>query len=133
VGETPSLSEANASHAIEAMEKIDFLVVQDIFLTETAQLADVVLPAATFAEKEGSFTNTERRVQRDQRPLPPAARPKDWRIVTDIAQAMGADGFDYNFTEAEIMAGDRQRSPPATGASAMSDWSRRAAVAVSDD
>jgi formate dehydrogenase alpha subunit len=104
VGENPYLSEANASHAIEAMEKIDFLVVQDIFLTETAQLADVVLPAATFAEKDGTFTNTERRVQRVRAAIAPRGEAKeDWRIVTEIARRMGAPGFDYN-TPAEIMA-----------------------------
>jgi formate dehydrogenase alpha subunit len=104
VGENPYLSEANASHAIEAMEKIDFLVVQDIFLTETAQLADVVLPAATFAEKDGTFTNTERRVQRVRAAIAPRGEAKeDWRIVTEIARRMGAPGFDYS-TPAEIMA-----------------------------
>jgi formate dehydrogenase alpha subunit len=104
VGENPYLSEANASHAIEAMEKIDFLVVQDIFLTETAQLADVVLPAATFAEKDGTFTNTERRIQRVRAAIAPRGEAKeDWRIVTEIARRMGAPGFDYN-TPAEIMA-----------------------------
>jgi formate dehydrogenase alpha subunit len=104
VGENPYLSEANASHAIEAMEKIDFLVVQDIFLTETAQLADVVLPAATFAEKDGTFTNTERRVQRVRAAIAPRGEAKeDWRIVTEIARRMGAPGFDYS-TPAQIMA-----------------------------
>jgi len=97
VGENPVLSEANASHATEAMEKADFLVVQDIFLTETAQLADVVLPAATFAEKEGTFTNTERRVQRVREVIKPVgdARP-DWWITCQIAKRLGGNGFDYS-------------------------------------
>ena len=103
VGENPVLSEANANHAIAAMEKIDFLVVQDIFLTETAQMADVVLPAATFAEKNGTFSNTERRVQRVRRALAPLGESKpDWEIVCAIAKAMGAPGFDYTRPE-EIM------------------------------
>ncbi|MFA0520655.1 molybdopterin oxidoreductase family protein, partial [Vibrio sp. 10N.222.55.E8] len=64
MGENPVLSDPNQSHVIEALETLDFLVVQDIFLTETAQYADVVLPSCSFAEKSGHFTNTERRVQR---------------------------------------------------------------------
>ena len=104
VGENPVLSEANASHAIEAMEKMDFLVVQDIFLTETAQIADVVLPASTFAEKNGTFSNTERRVQRVRQAIAPIGESKpDWEIVCAMAQAMGATGFDFQAPE-EIMA-----------------------------
>jgi formate dehydrogenase alpha subunit len=115
VGENPYLSEANASHAIEAMEKIDFLVVQDIFLTETAQLADVVLPAATFAEKDGTFTNTERRVQRVRAAIAPRGEAKeDWRIVTEIARRMGAPGFDYS-TPAQIMAEIASLTPSYSG------------------
>jgi len=64
MGENPVLSDPDSTHLVEAIEKLDFLVVQDIFLTETAERADVVLPAATFAEKDGTFTNTERRVQK---------------------------------------------------------------------
>jgi formylmethanofuran dehydrogenase subunit B len=63
MGENPVLSDPDADHVIHSLESLDFLVVQDIFLTETAQLADVVLPAASFAEKDGTFSNTERRVQ----------------------------------------------------------------------
>jgi predicted molibdopterin-dependent oxidoreductase YjgC len=100
VGENPVLSEANASHATEAMEKADFLVVQDIFLTETAQLADVVLPAATFAEKEGTFTNTERRVQRVREVIKPVGDAKpDWWITCQIAKRLGGNGFDYSNPE----------------------------------
>jgi len=104
VGENPYLSEANANHAIEAMERLDFLVVQDIFLTETAKMAAVVLPAASFAEKNGTFSNTERRVQLVRQAIvPPGEAKPDWRIVADIAQKMGAKGFDYA-NEEEIMA-----------------------------
>jgi len=100
VGENPVLSEANASHATEAMEKAEFLVVQDIFLTETAQLADVVLPAATFAEKEGTFTNTERRVQRVREVIKPVGDAKpDWWITCQIAKRLGGNGFDYSNPE----------------------------------
>jgi len=100
VGENPVLSEADANHAVKAMKKLDFLVVQDIFLTETAQLADVVLPASTFAEKDGTFTNTERRVQRIRQAIAPVGESKpDWQITCQIAQKMGASGFDFSSPE----------------------------------
>ncbi len=97
VGENPVLTEANASHSIEAMEKLEFFVVQDIFLNETAQKADVVLPAASFAEKNGTFVNTERRVQRVRKVIEPVGEAKpDWWIISAIANEMGAEGFAYN-------------------------------------
>ena len=96
VGENPLLSEPGITHSIEAMEKLDFFVVQDIFLTETAKYAHVVLPAASFAEKDGTFTNTERRVQRIRKAIPPVGQSKsDWEIVCEIAKRMGKAGFDY--------------------------------------
>jgi formate dehydrogenase alpha subunit len=103
VGENPYISEANSSHAVEAMEKVEFMVVQDIFLTESARYADVILPASSFAEKDGTFTNTERRVQRVRRVIEPVgdSRP-DWSIVCDIAKRMDAKGFDFS-DPAEIM------------------------------
>ena len=63
MGENPAMSDPNANHAREALAKLEMLVVQDIFLTETAYLADIVLPASAFPEKTGTFTNTDRRVQ----------------------------------------------------------------------
>jgi formate dehydrogenase major subunit len=97
VGENPILSEANASHTEAAIAKIEFLVVQDIFLTETARLADVVLPAVTFAEKDGTFTNTERRVQRVRKAIEPVGNAKnDLWITCQIAQRMGGKGFDFS-------------------------------------
>jgi len=111
VGENPVLTEADAKHARKALEKLDFLVSQDIFLSESAEYADVVLPAASFAEKEGTFTNTERRVQRVRRVLPPRGEAKpDWQITSLIAQAMGEEGFDYQSSE-EIMQEISQVSP----------------------
>jgi len=90
MGENPMLSDPDVNHVAEALEKLDFLVVQDIFLTETAELADVVLPAASFAEKDGTFTNTERRVQRVRRALdPPGAARADWDILCDLSRRMG--------------------------------------------
>ncbi len=100
VGENPVLTEANAAHSIEAMDKLEFFVVQDIFLNETAQKADVVLPAASFAEKNGTFVNTERRVQRVRKVIEPVGEAKpDWWIISAIANEMGADGFAYNSAE----------------------------------
>jgi formate dehydrogenase alpha subunit len=100
VGENPVLTEANAAHSIEAMEKLEFFVVQDIFLNETAQKADVVLPAASFAEKNGTFVNTERRVQRVRRVIDPVGEAKpDWWILSAIANEMGTEGFAYNSAE----------------------------------
>ncbi len=103
VGENPVLSEANASHATEAMKRADFLVVQDIFLTETAQLAHVVLPAVSFAEKSGTFTNTERRVQRVREAIDPIgdSRTDSW-ITCQIAKRLGGEGFDFENPE-EVM------------------------------
>ena len=86
-GENPLLSEPDLHRADELFRELDFLVVQDIFMHETAQLADVFLPATSFAEKEGTFTNSERRVQRVRRAIAPVggSRP-DWDIVCDLAR-----------------------------------------------
>jgi formate dehydrogenase major subunit len=102
VGENPALSEADATHARQAMQDVDFLVVQDIFMTESARYADVVLPAVTFAEKDGTFTNTERRVQRVRKAIEPVgdARSDLW-ITCEIAKRMGAAGFDFE-TASEV-------------------------------
>jgi formate dehydrogenase alpha subunit len=90
MGENPMLSDPDINHVREALEAVDFLVVQDIFLSETAQLADVVLPACSFAEKDGTFTNTERRIQRVRQAVePPGEAREDWRIICDLASRMG--------------------------------------------
>ncbi len=91
MGENPFLSDPNVNRTRHDLARVEFLVVQDIFLTETAAFAHVVLPAAAFAEKDGTFTNTERRVQllRPALKAPGQAR-EDWRIVCDIAARMGA-------------------------------------------
>ena len=92
MGENPYLSDPDQTHVIKALENLEFLVVQDIFLTETAEFADVVLPAAVYAEKDGHFTNTERRVQRLNQALKPLGEAKpDWEIIQMIANAMGSD------------------------------------------
>ncbi|MGB2854004.1 MAG: formate dehydrogenase subunit alpha, partial [Dehalococcoidia bacterium] len=103
IGENPVLSDPDARHVEESLSKLEFLVVQDIFLTETAQFADVVLPATSFAEKEGTFTNTERRVQLLHRAIAPVGDSKpDWQIICDIARRMGAKDFAYT-SASEIM------------------------------
>ncbi|MES0350907.1 MAG: formate dehydrogenase subunit alpha, partial [Desulfobacteria bacterium] len=90
VGENPMLSEADLWHARRALAKLDLVVVQDLFLTETAQMADVVLPAASFAEKDGTFTNTERRVQRVRKAVEPPGEAKlDWEIISEVAARLG--------------------------------------------
>jgi formate dehydrogenase alpha subunit len=90
IGENPLVSDADLNHAEKSMRNLDFLVVQDIFLTETAQLADVVLPSACFAEKDGTFSNTERRVQRVRKAVdPPGEAREDWKILCDVATRMG--------------------------------------------
>ncbi len=96
MGENPALSEPDAGHAQKALAQLDFLVVQDIFLSETAQLADVVLPGVSFAEKDGTFTNTERRVQRVRKAVKPIgdSRP-DWLITCQIGKRLGGKGFDF--------------------------------------
>ncbi len=96
MGENPVISDPNAKHVEEALEKLEFLVVQDIFLTETASLADVVLPSTTFAEKDGTFTNTERRIQRVRKSIEPvgSSRP-DWWIICQVARRLGGKGFDF--------------------------------------
>ncbi len=90
MGENPVLSDPNIAHVIDAFKKLDLLVVQDIFMTETAELADVVLPATCFAEKDGTFSNTERRVQRVRKAvLPPGEAKNDTDIIAGISTRMG--------------------------------------------
>jgi len=103
MAENPMMSDPDLNHARECLEKAEFIIAQDIFMTETAQLAHVVLPGASYAEKEGTFTNTERRVQRVRQAIEPLgdSRP-DWQIICDLAKQMGAQGFDFASAE-EIM------------------------------
>jgi formate dehydrogenase alpha subunit len=90
MGENPMLSDADVTHVEEALGKLEFLVVQDIFLTETAKLAHVVLPASSYAERDGTYTNTERRVQLTKPVvLAPGQARRDWEIICDLASALG--------------------------------------------
>ena len=87
MGENPLMSEPDINHARHAVQQLEFYVAQDIFFNETSLYADVILPAAAFAEKDGTFTNSDRRIQRVRQAIPPPgeARP-DWEIVIDVAQ-----------------------------------------------
>jgi len=90
VGENPVISEPDAAHTQKVLSGLDFLVVQDIFLTETAELADVVLPAASFAEKDGTFTNSERLVQLIQPAIaPPGSSKPDYQILLELMSKLG--------------------------------------------
>ncbi len=92
MGENPMISDPNTNRTGKALENLDFLVVQDIFLTETAEYADVVLPGVSFAEKEGTFTSTERRVQLLRKVVdPPGKARQDWEIISDIAGRIDYD------------------------------------------
>jgi predicted molibdopterin-dependent oxidoreductase YjgC len=114
MGENPMLSDPDLAHVEEAFKNLDILVVQDIFFNETAQLADVVLPSACFAEKDGTFTNTERRVQRIRKAVPPPGEAKpDWLIISEIADRMGYP-MKYN-NAGEIMDEIRQVTPSYAG------------------
>jgi formate dehydrogenase major subunit/formate dehydrogenase alpha subunit len=97
VGENPAQTEPNARHVEEGLAKLEFLVAQDLFLNDmTARYAHVVFPASSFAEKDGTFTNTERRVNRVRAAIPPPGKARvDREIVIDLARAMGARWPDY--------------------------------------
>jgi formate dehydrogenase major subunit len=96
VGENPVTSEPDTDNIKKSLKNLDFLVVQDIFLTETALLADVVLPGCSFAEKDGTFANSERRVQRVRRAIKPVGESRpDWQITSQIAKKLGGNGFDF--------------------------------------
>ena len=96
MGENPALSDPDSHHVRKCLSEVEFLVVQDIFLSDTAEYADVVLPAASFAEKDGTFTSTERRVQRIRKIISPPGQAKaDWQILCEIAKRMDYDGMDY--------------------------------------
>ena len=103
MGENPMVSDPDIKHVKESLEKLDFLAVQDIFLTETARLAHVVLPAVTFAEKDGTYTTTDRRVQLARKAIEPLGESKpDWEIISLLAKKMGSNEFNYS-SPADIM------------------------------
>jgi len=102
MGENPMVSDPDVNHVRKCLENLKILVVQDIFLSETAKLADIVLPAVSFAEKEGTYTNTERRVQLLGKAINPIGNSKpDWQIICELSTKMGYP-MNYNSTK-EIM------------------------------
>ncbi|MGH8137208.1 MAG: formate dehydrogenase subunit alpha [Steroidobacteraceae bacterium] len=104
MGENPAMSDPDANHAREALAKLEMLVVQDIFLTETAYLADVVLPASSFAEKTGTYTNTDRFVQIGRQALEtPGQARQDLQIIIDLARQLGLS-WSYGSGEAAVAA-----------------------------
>lgn len=112
MGENPMVSDPDINHVEHALKSLDFLVVQDIFLTETAQLADVVLPSACWAEKDGTFTNTERRVQRIRKAVnPPGEALEDWVIIKKLAEKMG-HGEMFNYTSHEDIFNEIRKAIP---------------------
>jgi formate dehydrogenase alpha subunit len=103
MGENPMLSDPDINHVEHCLRVAEFVVVQDIFLTETAELAHVVLPGTSFAEKDGTFTSTDRRIQRVRKAIEPIGQSRpDWEIICQLAQRMGAAGFDMNSPQ-EVM------------------------------
>jgi formate dehydrogenase alpha subunit len=122
MGEDPLTSEPNVSHARHALEHLDLLVCQDIFLNSTGEMADVILPSVSFAEKDGTFTNSDRRLQRVRTALPPAGESRpDWQIVCDLAlrleQRLGqAESAGWSYTHpSEIWEEMRRLTPDFAG------------------
>lgn len=103
-GENPMMSDPDIGHVEEAISNLEFMAVIDIFPTETAKLADVVLPAACYAEKDGTFTATDRAVRAVRKAVdPPGEARADWRIASDLGGMLGSDGFEFDSPE-QIMA-----------------------------
>jgi formate dehydrogenase major subunit len=114
MGENPAMADPDVSHARESLAALDHLVVQDIFFTETAYLADVILPASAFAEKTGSFTNTDRLVQMGRQAIdPPGDARQDLWIIQEIARRVGLD-WNYNHVS-EVFDEMRHTMPSIAG------------------
>ena len=110
MGENPAMSDPDVRHARGALARLDWLVVQDIFLTETAYLADVVLPASAFPEKTGTFTNTDRLVQLGRQALqPPGEARQDLELIQEIARRMG---LDWNYAGPRDVFDEMRRAMP---------------------
>ena len=113
MGENPAMSDPNLNRTRAALEKVEFLVCQDIFLSETAEYADVVLPATCFAETDGTFTNTERRVQRVRKAVAgPGESRDDWKIICDVSTKLG---YKMNYANASEIMDEIARVSPIYG------------------
>ena len=115
MGENPMLSDPDQNHVRRALENVEFMVSQEIFLSETAEFADVVLPAACFAEKNGTHTNTERRVQRWRKAIdPPGEARPDWLIICELASLMGFEKL-FPYSDASEIFDEIARVTPSYG------------------
>jgi formate dehydrogenase major subunit len=113
MGENPAMSDPDANHARDALASLDHLVVQDIFLTETAYLADVILPASAFPEKDGSFTNTDRLVQMGRKAInPPGDAKQDLWIIQELAKRLG---LDWNYGHVSEVFDEMRKTMPSIG------------------
>ncbi|MEM7334283.1 MAG: molybdopterin-dependent oxidoreductase, partial [Chloroflexota bacterium] len=109
LGENPMMSEPNQKHTRHSLEKLEFIVCQDIFINETGEMADVILPATSFAEKDGTFTNTDRRIQRVRKAVEPVGNSRaDWDILSDLGRRIEqrldkhlANGYNFEYDSAE--------------------------------
>ncbi len=111
MGENPVISDPDSNHVREALKKLEFLVVNEIFLSDTAQYADVILPVASFAEKDGTFTNTERRIERIRKVIEPVGEARtDSEILCEIARRCGYKGMNYTHPS-QIMEEIAQLTP----------------------
>jgi formate dehydrogenase major subunit len=114
MGENPALSEPDITSIKKSLNRMEFLIVQDMFLTETAKMADVVLPGVAYAEKDGTYINQERRFQRIRKAIPAKGESlPDWQITSMIAQKMGVNGFE--FTSAQDVAEEMADLSPVFG------------------
>ena len=108
LGENPAMSDPDVEHARDALAKLEHLVVQDIFITETANYADVILPASAFAEKSGTVTNTNRQVQMGRAAVsPPGEAREDWAITVELAQRLG---LEWNYSHPSEVFAEMKRS-----------------------
>jgi formate dehydrogenase major subunit len=126
MGENPAMSDPDANHARDSLASLEHLVVQDIFLTETAYLADVILPATAFPEKDGTFTNTDRLVQMGRKAIdaPGEAKPDLW-IIQQIAQRLG---LDWNYTHVSQVFDEMRHTMPSIGGITWERLEREGAV-----
>jgi formate dehydrogenase major subunit len=108
MGENPAMSDPDVDHARDALGKLDHLVVQDVFLTETANFADVILPASAWPEKTGTVTNTNRQVQMGRKALAcPGEAREDWAITVELARRLG---LDWDYTHPREVFAEMKRS-----------------------
>jgi predicted molibdopterin-dependent oxidoreductase YjgC len=113
MGENPGMTDPNQNRTLRGLENVEFMVVQDIFFSDTAKYAHVVLPVASFAEREGTYTNTERRVQRIRKAVPPPGSARsDWEVICDLSTRMG---FPMHYPGPAVVMDEIARLTPSYG------------------